>query len=214
MEKFTVLRGVAAPLLQPNINTDAIIPAQWLGSTSHDLGQKLFAGWRYDLKGAENPDFVLNQPRYRTAKIMVGGENFGCGSSREAAVWALMRFGIRSVIAPSFGDIFFENSLQNGLLPVRVSIDEARALGEHVAAAPEPLLTVDLTRDRVVAPDGREIVFTLPAERRAGLLEGLKEIDLLLRYADDVSAFQAADGARRPWIYERSSRAATGRETA
>jgi 3-isopropylmalate/(R)-2-methylmalate dehydratase small subunit len=204
MEKFTVLRGVAAPLLQPNINTDAIIPAQWLASTAHDLGEKLFAGWRYDLKGAEIPDFILNQPRYRASKIMIGGVNFGCGSSREAAVWALMRFGIRSVIAPSFGDIFFENSLQNGLVPVRVSIDEARRLAEQVAAAPEPLLTVDLTRDRVVAPAGGEIAFSLPAERREALLEGLKEIDLLARFADDVTAYQAQDAVQRPWVYERS----------
>src|SRR5258708_7509399 len=137
MEAFTVLTGLAAPLPLANVNTDAISPASAGQSAATDLGATLFANWRYDAAGNEKPDFVLNQPRFRAAKIIVGGTNFGCGSSRERAVWALMKFGIRCVIAPSFGEIFEENCYQNGMLPVKLGAGDCAA----VATQADPVVT-------------------------------------------------------------------------
>jgi 3-isopropylmalate/(R)-2-methylmalate dehydratase small subunit len=201
MEKFTMLRGIAAPLMRTNIDTGAIIAPVYMLSRSIDLGAKLFANWRYEPDGSEKTDFVLNQPRYRKSQILVAGPNFGCGSSREGAVWALMRFGIRCVIAPSFGEIFFSNACQNGLLPVRLSEPDTRRIADAVTAAPEPLLTVDLVRCIVILPDGEDIAFTLADDRRTSLLEGLDETSLILRYESEIDAFQVRLRADRPWIF-------------
>ena len=205
MQKFTTLRGIAAPLMRANIDTGAIIAPIYMLSRSIDLGQKLFANWRYDLDGAENADFVLNQPRYRNSEILIAGPNFGCGSSREGAVWALMRFGIRCVIAPGFGEIFFSNACQNGLLPVTLDEAESRRLADAVTAAPEPIVTVDLLRCIVSSPDGAEIPFALAEDRRMSLLEGLDETSLILRHRDDIDAFQARMRADRPWVFPANS---------
>ena len=202
MEKFTTLRGIAAPLMRANIDTGAIIAPIYMLSRSIDLGQKLFANWRYDADGAEKADFVLNQPRYRKSEILIAGPNFGCGSSREGAVWALMRFGIRCVIAPGFGEIFFSNACQNGLLPVRLSEAETERLAEAVAAAPEPIVTVDLVRCIVAPPDGEEIPFTLAEDRRMSLLEGLDETSLILRHESEIDAYQAYRRVEQPWVFQ------------
>ena len=201
MEKFTTLRGVAAPLLRTNIDTGAIIAPIYMLSPSIDLGAKLFANWRYDAQGVEIPDFVLNQPRYRAARILLAGPNFGCGSSREGAVWALMRFGIRCVIAPSFGEIFYSNACQNGLLPVTLAEGEVQALADAVSAAPEPLLTVDLVACRIDRPAGEPVAFTFPPDRRDALLEGLDETSLVLRHEDEIDDFQQRARAEQPWLF-------------
>ncbi len=209
MEKFTTLRGIAAPLMRANIDTGAIIAPIYMLSRSIDLGQKLFSNWRYESDGAEKSDFVLNQPRYRKSQILIAGPNFGCGSSREGAVWALMRFGIRCVIAPGFGEIFFSNACQNGLLPVRLSEQETERLAEAVAAAPEPIVTVDLVRSIVAPPGGAEIPFTLAEDRRMSLLEGLDETSLILRHENEIDAYQAYLRVEQPWVFQ--SKANPGR---
>ena len=201
MEKFTVVTGIAAPMMMPNINTDAMSPMAAGRSTSADLGKMLFNNWRYHPDGSEIPEFILNRAPFREAKVLLAGENFGCGSSRERAVWALMRFGIRCVIAPSFADIFRENAYQNGLLPVALDAAECAALAAAAERAADPLVTVDLERCEVHGPDGRTIPFVVPAERRTALLEGLDEIDVILRMESEIAAFQRADREQRPWIY-------------
>ena len=201
MEPFTVLTGIAAPMMMPNINTDAITPMAAGRSTSVDLGKLMFANWRYTLDGKEIPEFILNRPPFRHSKILVTGENFGCGSSRERAVWALLKFGIRCVIAPSFADIFRENAYQNGVLPVSISAEECAGLGAALEHAGEPQITVDLERCVVRGLDGREIAFTVPAERRTALLAGLDEIDVILGMESEIEAFQRVDREQRPWVY-------------
>ena len=201
MEPFTVVTGIAAPMMMPNINTDAITPMAAGRSTAADLGKMLFNNWRYNLDGSEIPEFILNRPPFRQSKIIVAGANFGCGSSRERAVWALMRFGIRCVIAPSFADIFRENAYQNGLLPVVGGAEECAALGAALEHASEPQITVDLQRCVVKALDSREISFTVPAERRTALLTGMDEIDVILGMETEIENFQRADRVERPWIY-------------
>lgn len=201
MEPFTVVTGIAAPMMMPNINTDAITPMAAGRSTSVDLGKLMFANWRYTLDGAEIPEFILNRPLFRHSKIIVAGANFGCGSSRERAVWALLRFGIRCVIAPSFADIFRDNSYQNGLLPVVIGADECAALGAALERASDPQVTVDLQRCVVKVLDDREISFTVPAERRAALLAGLDEIDVILGMEAEIENFQRRDSEQRPWVY-------------
>jgi 3-isopropylmalate/(R)-2-methylmalate dehydratase small subunit len=178
MEPFTIVKGIAAPMLMPNINTDAITPMAAGRSTSVDLGKMLFNNWRYKLDGSEIAEFILNRTPFRQSKFIVAGENFGCGSSRERAVWALMRFGIRAVIAPSFADIFRDNSYQNGLLPVVLSAAECAALGASLENSTNPQITVDLQRCVVTGVDGRELAFSVPADRREALLAGLDEIDV------------------------------------
>ena len=212
MEKFDRLTGIAAPLLLENINTDAIIPVPWIVNFGRDLGHGLFGGWRYDAAEREKPDFVLNQPPYREARILLAGRNFGCGSSREEAVWALLGFGIRCVIAPSFGDIFFENSFKNGLLPVVLEPDGVAALARAIAEAPSPVLTVDLEACTVGAPRGPQLPFTIQEGRRRNLLLGLDEVGQTLTQSADIDRFQAADRVRRPWIYPE--RAGAGRGSA
>ena len=205
MEKFTVVKGIAAPMPMANITTDSMSPSIAGRSAAADLGALLFANLRYDAQGGEIPDFILNRAPFRQSTILVAGANFGCGSSRERAVWALMRFGLRCVIAPSFGDIFHDNALQNGLLPVR--LDEqacaglAAALDAALARGADPVVTVDLERCVVEGPDGRGLPFAVSPEWRTALLEGLDEISVILRMEADIGAFQRADAQRRPWIY-------------
>ena len=205
METFTVVKGIAAPMMMPNINTDAITPMAAGRSTSVDLGKMMFNNWRYNLDGSEIPEFILNRAPFRQSQILVAGANFGCGSSRERAVWALMRFGIRCVIAPSFADIFRDNSYQNGLLPVVIGAEDCAALGvslEHATVhGNEPQITVDLERCVVRGLDSREIPFSVPAERRMALLAGLDEIDVILSMEADIANFQRTDRDQRPWIY-------------
>lgn len=203
MQKFDRLTGIAAPLLHENIDTDAIIPVRWIVNFGQDLGEGLFGGWRYGADDAENPDFILNQSPYRDTRILLAGRNFGCGSSREEAVWALLGFGIRCVIAPSFGDIFFENSFKNGLLPVMLEPDGVATLVREVAAAQTPVLTVDLEQCAIRVPGGSALSFTIPESRRRALQMGLDEVDLTLARAAEIDAFQAADRSRRPWIYRQ-----------
>jgi 3-isopropylmalate/(R)-2-methylmalate dehydratase small subunit len=203
MEPFVRVDGIAASMRQEIIDTDQIIPAAWQRTLGGDPGKGLFAGWRYDLDGKEIPDFVLNREPFRRARILVGGPNFGCGSSREFAVWALMRFGIRCVIAPSFSDIFFENSFKNGLLPVVLPAADVDSLHQHIERTNDPSFAVDLERCAIELPDGRSIPFTVPEARRTALLEGLDEIGQSLLFAQDIAAFQERDRAARPWVHAR-----------
>lgn len=205
MEKFTTLTAVAAPILRINVDTDAIIPSREMktvGKTGLSVG--LFAGWRYASPGSreENPDFILNREPYRRAKILLSGLNFGCGSSREHAVWALHEWGIRAILAPSYGAIFQQNCMRNGILPVVLD----NALVEDIAAQVEAdparnTVTVDLENCRVVAPDGTAHAFGIPPADREMLLEGLDEIALTMKRDDEIFAFQGRDRLRRPWIY-------------
>ena len=206
MEKFTVLTAVAAPLLRPNINTDILIRIERLMYVPRgQLAKYCFEAWRYLPDGSEDPDFVLNKPAYRGAKILIGGPNFACGSSREAAVWSLWDLGFRCVIAPSFGDIFFNNCFPNGMLPIVLPADVVAELGEEAAHAGEGAngapFTIDLERQFILAPSGRQVPFTVDAARRRALLEGLDEIQMTLAQEDDITKFQVADRMRRPWIY-------------
>ena len=205
MEKLSRISGVAAPLLVDNIDTDAIIPTPWMTRADVDFGQALFANWRYaDKNGnSERADFVLNHAPYRKARILVAGTNFACGSSREHAVWALMGFGIRAVIAPSFSDIFYDNACKNGLLAVSLPGDTVNAIGcglEEGKAGHN--MVVDLEACTVTCPDGKTIPFTIEASRRAALLAGLDDIGMTLTEADAIAAFQNRDRAGRPWVYE------------
>ena len=203
MQSFTVLTGITAPLLRGNIDTGTIIPSRFMRSRSINLGERMFSDWRYNDDNSENSDFVLNREPYRKAKILLGGINFGCGSSREAAVYALLRFGVTCVIAPSFGEIFYDNACQNGLLPVVLPEEQVHALAAVLEQAAEPVLTVDLNRCVIVGPDGRELPFDIAEDRRAALLEGLDETSLILRYEGEIDAFAAADAAARPWLHAR-----------
>ncbi|MCK6371694.1 MAG: 3-isopropylmalate dehydratase small subunit [Gammaproteobacteria bacterium] len=205
MEKFTRLAAIAAPLLRINIDTDAIIPSREMKKVSKTgLADGLFAGWRYQAPGSreENPDFILNQEPYRRAKILLAGMNFGCGSSREHAVWALHEWGIRAVIAPSFGGIFHGNCVRNGILPVVLDNAVVETLAALVQANPaKNLLTIDLDDCTVVAPDGTTHVFTIAQADREMLLEGLDAIALTMKRDDEILAFQGRDRLRRPWVY-------------
>lgn len=205
MDSFTILTGIAAPLLRANIDTGTIIASRFMRSRSTDMGEKLFSDLRYKLDGSEVEDFILNKEPFRHARILLGGLNFGCGSSREAAVKALLRFGIRCVIAPSFGEIFFDNACQNGLLPVQLDEATVHALAAAVTAAPEPILTVDLVARTVTTPDGRATGFQFEDDRRAALLEGLDETSLVLRYELDIDDFQNAAAIARPWLHQRET---------
>lgn len=204
MEKFTVLRAVAAPLLRENVDTDIIIRIERLvGATKRsELGRYVFESWRYRPDGAEEPQFLLNREPYRRAQILLALRNFGCGSSREAAVWSLQQKGFRAVLAPSFGDIFFNNCFQNGVLPVVMAEDAIRAVARQVEADPERnQVTVDLLRQVVVAPDGGESPFGVDKLRREALIGGLDDIGLTRKRETEIAAFQTRDRARRPWIY-------------
>jgi 3-isopropylmalate/(R)-2-methylmalate dehydratase small subunit len=211
MEKFTILQGIAAPLDRPNVDTDAIIPKQFLKSIKRSgFGPNLFDEWRYMDHGepgmdpatrVPNPNFVLNQPRYRGAKILLARENFGCGSSREHAPWALMDYGFRAVVAPSYADIFFNNSFKNGLLPVILPAAVVDRLFMEVEATPGYQLTVDLVAQKVATPGGQTFDFTVDAFRRHCLLEGLDEIGLTLQHADEIRAFEDKRKGTQPWLF-------------
>jgi 3-isopropylmalate/(R)-2-methylmalate dehydratase small subunit len=205
MEKFIRVTGTAVPMMKDNIDTDVIIPARRLvGHKRDELGAFAFEAYRYRPDRSDNPDFVLNQPRYRDAKILVAGENFGCGSSRESAVWALAGFGFRCVIAPTFGDIFTNNAFQNGMLLIWLPKAQVERLAAEIEASSAPSMTVDLQRRVIVAPSGAETPFEVDAERRQALLEGRDEIGMTLARDTDIRAFQDRDRVSRPWIYETS----------
>jgi 3-isopropylmalate/(R)-2-methylmalate dehydratase small subunit len=205
MERFTVLTGVAAYLPKTNVNTDILIRIERLMQVPKgQLARYCFEAWRYRPDGSDDPDFVLNQPAMRSAKILLAGANFGCGSSREAAVWALWDMGFRCVIAPSFGDIFFNNCFQNGMLPIVLSADAIASLASTAdgpASQAPAVLIVDLVRQVVVAPPDREVAFKVDAAKRRALLEGLDEIEMTLECEPEITQFQQCDRARRPWIY-------------
>lgn len=205
MKCFEHIKSVAAPLMRNNIDTDAIIPSREIKGVSKDgLGEALFAGWRYTAPDSREPqpDFVLNRKEYRNAQILLAGENFGCGSSREHAVWALYDWGIRAVIAPSFGAIFYANCIQNGLLPVqlkRAAVTRLARLSEDNPGGNR--IAVDLEKQIVVASGGDEYGFTISPAHKAMLLTGQDQIDLTLQMADRIAAFQQEDRQERPWVY-------------
>jgi 3-isopropylmalate/(R)-2-methylmalate dehydratase small subunit len=203
MDKFTVLTGQAAPLLRPNIDTDIIIRIDRLAALRRaELGGYAFEAWRFRPDGSEEPEFILNQAPYRHSAILLAGANFGCGSSREHAVWALQGIGLRCVIAPSYGEIFFGNCFQNGVLPVVLPAETVAGIAAEVASSPSMPMTVDLEQQLVISPDGARHHFDIEPARRVQLLEGLDEIALTLRGAEAIDRFQAADRAVRPWIYQ------------
>jgi 3-isopropylmalate/(R)-2-methylmalate dehydratase small subunit len=212
MEKFTVLNGVVAPLDRANVDTDAIIPKQFLKSIKRSgFGPNLFDAWRYldtgepgmdNSKRPANPDFVLNQPRYQGASILLARKNFGCGSSREHAPWALEDYGFRAIIAPSFADIFFNNCFKNGLLPIVLPEPEVDRLFHDVAVFPEFRLVVDLPAQTVAYADGsRSMQFDVDPFRKYCLVNGLDDIGLTLRHAEKIKAFEDRRRAEQPWLF-------------
>ena len=210
MQKFTVHQGLVAPIDRENVDTDAIIPKQFLKSIRKTgFGQNLFDEWRYLDAGfpgqdpnsrRPNPDFVLNLPRYTGASILLARKNFGCGSSREHAPWALDQYGFRAILAPSYADIFFNNSFKNGLLPIVLSEAQVNQLFDETAAFPGYSLTIDLERQRVIKPDGAELAFEVQAFRKYCLLNGFDDIGLTLRHADKIRTFEAQRLAQKPWL--------------
>ncbi|MFG1360033.1 3-isopropylmalate dehydratase small subunit [Xanthobacter pseudotagetidis] len=201
MEKFTVLEGVAAPLKLVNVDTDMIIPKQYLKTIQRTgLGKGLFSEMRYKEDGSDNPGFVLNQPAYKGAKILVAGDNFGCGSSREHAPWALLDFGIRCIISTSFADIFYNNCFKNGVLPIKVSPEELEKLFEDAERGANATLTIDLPNQEIRGPDGGAIHFEIDPFRKRCLLEGLDDIGLTLEKAPSIAAYESAKGAQQPWL--------------
>ncbi|MBK1658469.1 3-isopropylmalate dehydratase small subunit [Paracraurococcus ruber] len=204
MQPFTTVTGIAAPLLWANVDTDMIIPVQRLVGTGRDgLGPHGFERFRYLPDGGDNPDFPLNRAPFKGAPILLADENFGCGSSREGAVWTLMGMGLRCVIAPSFGDIFHNNCFQNGLLPVRLPIEVIRRMAEAMEESPgNARVTVDLDRQVVVTPWGEAVPFAVDARKREALLSGLDEVAQTLQRADAIAAWQARDRAARAWAWD------------
>ncbi len=211
MQKFTLLKGLVAPMDRANVDTDAIIPKQFLKSIRKTgFGPNLFDEWRYlDQPGEPgvpesarkpNPDFVLNQPRYKGASILLTRKNFGCGSSREHAPWAIDQYGFRAILAPSFADIFFNNCFKNGLLPIQLDEAVVARLFDEVAAFPGYELTIDLERQVIVRPQGEEIPFEVNAFRKYCLLNGFDDIGLTLRHADKIKAYEAERLATKPWL--------------
>lgn len=201
MEKFTTVEGVAAPLPLVNVDTDMIIPKQFLKTIKRTgLGVNLFDEMRFTQDGEEIADFVLNQPAYRDAKILVAGENFGCGSSREHAPWALLDFGIRAVIAPSFADIFFNNCFKNGILPIVLSPEEVELLSQDAAKGANAVLTIDLEKQQITRPDGSVIGFEVDAFKKECLLNGLDDIGLTLKQESAIDSFEKSYGAQAPWL--------------
>ncbi len=210
MQAFTLHTGLVAPMDRANVDTDAIIPKQFLKSIARSgFGPNLFDEWRYLDKGEPgqdaalrkpNPDFVLNQARYKGASVLLCRQNFGCGSSREHAPWALEQFGFRALIAPSYADIFFNNCFKNGILPIVLPEGQVSRLFDEVAAFPGYRLTIDLPRQVVVKPDGEEIPFEVQAFRKYCLVNGFDDIGLTLRHADKIRAFEAERLAKMPWL--------------
>jgi 3-isopropylmalate/(R)-2-methylmalate dehydratase small subunit len=211
MQAFKKVTGVVVPINRPNVDTDAIIPKQYLKSIQRTgFGPNLFDEWRYLDPGEPgqdssrrrlNPDFVLNQERYRNAQILLGRDNFGCGSSREHAVWAMVDYGIRAVIAPSFADIFFNNSFKNGLLPIVLDGKIIDQLFAETDAAPGYSLEVDLEKLQVKKPDGTSLPFQVDEFRRYRLLNGLDDIGMTMQYADDIKAYEVRRRKEAPWLF-------------
>jgi 3-isopropylmalate/(R)-2-methylmalate dehydratase small subunit len=211
MEKFVRLNGLVAPIDRANVDTDAIIPKQFLKSIKRTgFGVNLFDEWRYmdhgepgmdHSKRSLNPGFVLNQPRYKGAQVLLARQNFGCGSSREHAPWALMDFGFRALIAPSYADIFFNNCFKNGLLPIVLDTKVVDQLFREVEATPGYRVTIDLEQQVVTTPGGLSHAFTIEGSRKHNLLQGLDEIGLTLAHADEIRAFEARRKAEQPWLF-------------
>ena len=212
MEKFITVTGIVAPMDRPNVDTDAIIPKQYLKSIKRSgFGPNAFDDWRYLDPGAPdiendtrrlNPDFILNQAPYNKATILIARENFGCGSSREHAVWALEDFGFRAVIAPSFADIFYSNSFKNGMLPIALSAEIVESLFKKVDAKTGYELTVDLEAQKVITEDGDEYGFDVDAFKKHCLLNGLDDIGLTLQHAEDIRAYEAKRKQSAPWLFD------------
>ena len=211
MQKFTLLTGLVAPLDRANVDTDAIIPKQFLKSIKRSgFGPNLFDEWRYldhgepgidNSKRPLNADFVLNQPRYQGAQILLARENFGCGSSREHAPWALEDYGFRAIIATSFADIFFNNCFKNGLLPIRLAAEQVEELFKAVAANPGYKLSIDLERQTIGTPDGKVYKFEVEAFRKHCLLNGLDNIGLTLQHVDEIKTYEAKHRSAQPWLF-------------
>ncbi|WP_298397602.1 3-isopropylmalate dehydratase small subunit [Sphingobium sp.] len=202
MERFQTIRAVAAPLPIANINTDAILPARYLKTIHRNgLGKFAFETMRYDAQGAERPDFILNRPGYRGAPILIAGANFGCGSSREHAPWALADLGIRCIIAPGFADIFFHNCFKNGILCIALppAVVERLTLLAEPSEAPAPIFNVDLNMRTITAPDGSSIAFDIDPAKREKLLSGMDDIDNSLRHAEEIFQFKQKINNTKPW---------------
>jgi 3-isopropylmalate/(R)-2-methylmalate dehydratase small subunit len=212
MEKFEALTGIVMPLDRPNVDTDAIIPKQFLKSIKRSgFGPNLFDGWRYLDQGEPgmdnsvrplNPEFVLNQPRYQAAQVLLARENFGCGSSREHAPWALLDYGFRVIIAPSFADIFYNNCFKNGILPIVVNADQVDQLFKQVDAEEGYQLTIDLAAQTITKPDSDVIQFEIDEFRKHRLLNGLDDIGLTLQHVDDIQAYEKKRQQEAPWLFE------------
>lgn len=193
MKPFTELKSKAAPLRAENVDTDQIIPARFLTAvTKAGMGEGLFAAWRYLPDGSADPDFVLHRPQHADAKILIAGQNFGCGSSREHAVWALTDHGFRAVISPGFADIFYNNALKNGLLPITLTEDQVNLLWHLVEEQPDTTIHVDLAAQMVTLPDGQRVSFDMDPYRKLCLLEGLDDLGYLLSKEADITAYEAA----------------------
>jgi 3-isopropylmalate/(R)-2-methylmalate dehydratase small subunit len=203
MEKFTVLKGVAAPMPLVNIDTDAIMPKQFLKTIQRTgLGKSIFFDDRYDNAGKEKPDFLLNKEPFRHAKILIAGNNFGCGSSREHAPWGLLDFGFRAIISSAFADIFYNNCFKNGILPIilpQAEVDRLLALADKAGKSGGEF-TVDLTKNTIIGPDGSVTKFELDATKRHNLLNGLDDIGLTLQHLDKIKAFEAKQKSEQPWL--------------
>ena len=201
MDSFTKLTGVAAPLKIRNIDTDMIIPKQYLKTIKRTgLGTGLFSELRYNEDGSDNPDFVLNQPAYKNTKILVAEDNFGCGSSREHAPWALMDYGIRCIISTSFADIFYNNCFQNGVLPIRVSREDLDMLLDDASRGANATMTIDLEAQEIQRPDGGIVKFDMDAFRKHCMLNGLDDIGLTMQKDKSIGSFEQKVGGERPWI--------------
>jgi len=201
MDKFTTLTGVAAPLPMINIDTDKIIPKQYLKTIKRSgLGTALFADMRYNDDGSEKQDFILNQPAYRKSSLLIAGDNFGCGSSREHAPWALLDFGIKCVIATSFADIFYNNCFKNGILPIILPQEDIDKLMDDAGRGSNAVITVDLEAQEISGPDGGKIAFELAPHRKRCLIEGLDDIGLTLEKTDTITEFETTMKKTRPWI--------------
>ncbi len=202
MDKFTKVSGVAAPMRSINIDTDKIIPKQYLKTIQRaGLGKHLFAEMRYNEDGSEKEDFVLNKPAYREAQVLVAGDNFGCGSSREHAPWAIKDFGIRCVISTSFADIFYNNCFKNGVLPIKVTPEQLELLFDDADRGANATLTVDLEKQEITGPDGGVVNFEMDPFRKQCLLEGLDDIGLTLKRKERIDDYEAKQKAEQPWLY-------------